>query len=89
MNQLVLSRTATLVLSGTRSSCYRGPELSLRACISALSSLSNFTNQKSFGFPLTDKAERRVGGDWRAQAASSVLRCEPHTLFLERPVHGP
>lgn len=60
MNQLVLSGTATLVLSGTRSSCYRGPESSLRACFSALSSRSNFTNQKSFGFLLTDQSEIRV-----------------------------
>ncbi|MGY4231076.1 hypothetical protein ACVIIW_000023 [Bradyrhizobium sp. USDA 4449] len=59
MNQLVLSGTATLVLSGTRSSCYRGPESGLRACFSALSSRSNFTNQKSFGFLLTERAESR------------------------------
>ncbi|MGY3362083.1 hypothetical protein ACVWZK_008746 [Bradyrhizobium sp. GM0.4] len=44
MNHLVLSGTATLVLSRTRSSCYRGPESSLSACFSALSSRSNFTN---------------------------------------------
>lgn len=41
MNQLVLSGTATLVLSGTRSSCYRGPESSISTCFPWLSSRSN------------------------------------------------
>lgn len=44
MNQLVLSGTVTLVLSGTRSSCYRGPESSLSTCFSARSGRSNVTN---------------------------------------------
>lgn len=47
VNQLVLSGTATLVLSRTRSSCYRGPESSLRACFSALSSRSSGQPQRS------------------------------------------
>ncbi len=88
MNQLVLSGTATLVLSGTRTSCYRGPESSLRACFSALSSRSNFTNQKSFGFLLTDQAESPVGGDRHPQAASPAWLCKPHTLFAELQVRG-
>lgn len=56
MNQLVLSGTATLVPSGTRSSCYRGPELGPSPCALALSSRRNSSNQKSFGFLLTDRA---------------------------------
>jgi len=56
VNQLVLSGTATLVPSGTGSSCYRGPESVLSACNQARSSRRNFTNQKSFGFLLTDRA---------------------------------
>ncbi len=56
MNQVVLSGTATLVPSGTRSSCYRGPELVLSVCNQARFSRCNFTNQKSFGFLLTDRA---------------------------------
>ena len=56
MNQLVLSGTATLVPSGTGASCYRGPESVLSACNHARSRRRNFTNQKSFGFLLTDLA---------------------------------
>jgi hypothetical protein len=56
VNQLVLSGTATLVPSGTGSSCYRGPEWVLSACYRVHSSRRNFTNQKSFGFLLTDRA---------------------------------
>jgi hypothetical protein len=56
VNQLVLSGTATLVPSGTGSSCYRGPESLLSVCNQARSSRRNFTNQKSFGFLLTDGA---------------------------------
>lgn len=56
MNQLVLSGTATLVPSGTGSSCYRGPESGPTPCALALSSRRNSSNQKSFGFLLTDRA---------------------------------
>ena len=87
MNQLVLSGTATLVLSGTLSSCYRGPELSLRRCFFALSGCSNFTNQKSFGFLLTEPPESYVVGD-PPQVASPVWLCKPHILLAERQVHG-
>ncbi|MGY2883413.1 hypothetical protein ACVIHI_000527 [Bradyrhizobium sp. USDA 4524] len=44
VNQLVLSRTATLVPSGTQSSCCRGPKLSLIVCFSALYERAHFTN---------------------------------------------
>jgi hypothetical protein len=88
VNQLVLLGTAILVLSGTQSSCYRGPESSLRACFSALSSRSNFTNQKSFGFLLTDQAESRALGDRRWRVASPACLHRPHTLFTALQAHG-
>jgi len=56
VNPLVLSGTATLVPSGTRSSCYRGLESVLSVCYPVHSSLSNCSNQKSIGFLLTDCA---------------------------------
>ena len=55
-----------LMLSGTRPSCYRGRESSLRASFSARSSRSNCTNQKSFGFLLTKQTE---SARWRAATA--------------------
>ncbi len=58
MNHLVLSRTATIVPSGTRSSCYRGPESELTPWRSIPSSPRNFPNLESFGFLLTDRASR-------------------------------
>lgn len=88
MNQLVLSGIATLVLSGTRSSCYRGPESSRSACFSTLSSCSNSTNQKSFGFLLTDQAESRVGSAWQRQSDSPAGLCRPYTLSTEPQAHG-
>ena len=88
MNQLVLSGTATLVLSGTRSSCYRGPESSLRACFAAHFGRSNFTNQKSFGFLLTDQATSRVGVDWQRRAISPACLQKPQRHFIDRKAHG-
>lgn len=88
MNQLVLSRTATLVLSGTRPSCYRGPESDLRACFSARSSSSNFTNQKSFGFLLTEQAESRVGGARQWPSDRPACFCRPYTLSTEPQAHA-
>jgi hypothetical protein len=88
VNQLVLSGTAPLVLSGTRSSCYRGPESTLRSCFSAPSSRSNFTNQKSFGFLLTNQATSRVGGDWQRRAISPACLQKPHTHFTAPKAHG-
>jgi hypothetical protein len=88
VNQLVLSGTATPVLSGTRSSCYRGPVSSLRAGFSALFRCSNFTNQKSFGFLLTDQAERRGGGDWQRPADSPACLPKPHAHVANPKAHG-
>jgi hypothetical protein len=81
VNQLVLSGTATLVLSGTRSSCYRGPKPTLSACLSAPSSRSNFTNQKSFGFLLTDQTTSRIRGDWKRRAVNTACRQKPYRYF--------
>ena len=88
MNQLVLSGTATLVLSRTQSACYRGQESDLSACFSALSGRSNFTNQKSFGFLLTDQAESRVGGVRKRRSVSPARPCGPRTLSAEPQAHG-
>jgi hypothetical protein len=88
VNQLVLSGTATLVLSGTRSSCYRGPESSLRACFSVLSSRSNFTNQKSFGFLLTEQTESHVGGARQRQSDRPACLCGPLTLSTASQAHA-
>jgi hypothetical protein len=60
VNQFVLSGTTTLVPSGTELSCYRGPESDLSPCSLALSS----SNQKSFGFLLTDRAIRAAGDNY-------------------------
>jgi hypothetical protein len=60
VNHLVLSGTATVVPSGTRSSCYRGPESKLTPWRSIPSSPRNLPNLESFGFLLTDHRS------WRA-----------------------
>ena len=72
MNQLVLSGTATLVPSGTQSSCYRGPKSGLRPCCSTLCSARNFPNLKSFGFSLTDPAFVAAGDNQQRLSASTV-----------------
>jgi hypothetical protein len=54
VNHLVLSGTATHVLSGIRSSCYRGPKSGLRFWRLTSFRARNFTNLESFGFFLTD-----------------------------------
>jgi hypothetical protein len=56
VNHLVLSGTTTHVLSGTGSSCYRGPKSGLRFWRSTSFRARNFTNLESFGFFLTDGA---------------------------------
>ncbi len=56
MNCLVLSGTAPVVPSGTRSSCYRGPESWIRRANSEACGSRNFSNQDSFGIFLTQAA---------------------------------
>ena len=70
MNHLVLSGTATVVPSGTRSSCYRGPESELTPWRSKPCPLRNFPNLESFGFLLTDRASRLT--------VDSALAAKPH-----------
>ncbi|MDB5724159.1 MAG: hypothetical protein JWQ16_913 [Novosphingobium sp.] len=72
MNQLVLSGTATLVPSGTGSSCYRGPKSGLRPCCATFCSARNFPNLKSFGFFLTDPAFVVAGDNQQKLRASTV-----------------
>jgi hypothetical protein len=88
VNQLVLSGTATLVLSRTRSSCYRGPESRLSACCPALSSRSNFTNQKSFGFLLTAQTTSRIGGNWKRRAVNPSCRQKRYRYFTAANAYG-
>lgn len=77
VNELVLSGTATLVPSGTGSSCYRGPESILSPCPAALSRRRNSSNQKSFGFLLTDRATRAAGEKPQTTSACpAALRCQ-------------
>lgn len=88
MNQLVLSGTATPVLSGTQSSCYRGLESTLRACFSELSSRCNFTNQKSFGFLLTEQSTSRIGGNWERRIVNPACPQKPYRCFTARTAYG-
>ena len=55
VNHLVLSGTESVVPSGTRSSCYRGPKSQLTSWRSISFRLRNFTNLESFGFLLTER----------------------------------
>ena len=84
MNQLVLSGTATLVPSGTESSCYRGPKSGLRPCCSTLCSARNFPNLKSFGFSLTDRAVIAAGDNQQRPSASTVLVSLPSPIQSQR-----
>jgi hypothetical protein len=53
VNSLVLSGTAPIVPSGTRSSCYRGPESTIHRRDSKACDGRNFSNLDSFGIFLT------------------------------------
>jgi hypothetical protein len=72
VNHLVLSGTTTRVLSGTRSSCYRGPKWGLRLWRSTSFRARNFTNLESFGFFLTVRAFSTLE-DNRQSFALSVI----------------
>jgi hypothetical protein len=76
VNHLVLSGTATHVLSGTGSSCYRGPKLVLRCWCSTAFRARNFTNLESFGFFLTDHPFCAVE-DKRQTIAPGVIAAAP------------
>jgi hypothetical protein len=64
VNHLVLSGTRTLVPSGTRSSCDRGPESTTTRCGTTLSRSRNSPNQESFGFLLTDPQSTSLQSSW-------------------------
>jgi hypothetical protein len=68
VNHVVLSGTATHVLSGTRSSCYRGPESCECFSYSTTCRARNFSNPESFGFFLTNPTVS-AAGDLRQPAA--------------------
>ncbi|MGY4505839.1 hypothetical protein ACVWYH_009796 [Bradyrhizobium sp. GM24.11] len=87
MNQLVLSGTATLVLSGTRSSCYRGPKSGLSGCFFTLYRHRNFTNQKSFGFLLTSQTTS-ILGDGQQRDVNPASGRKPHTRFTDPKAHA-
>jgi hypothetical protein len=75
VNHLVLSGTDCVVPSGTRSSCYRGPESQLTAWRSTVFRPRNFTNLESFGFLLTDRhGWRPVDNRLTAQSRASDRR---------------
>jgi hypothetical protein len=84
VNQLVLSGTATLVPSGTQSSCYRGPKSGLRPCCQTLCSPRNFPNLKSFGFSLTEPAFVAVGDNQQRLGAGTVLVSLPSSIQSQR-----
>jgi hypothetical protein len=84
VNQLVLSGTATLVPSGTGSSCYRGPKSGLRPCCSTLCSSRNFPNLKSFGFFLTDRPVIAAEDNQQGLSASTVRVTLPSPSLNQR-----
>jgi chromosome partitioning protein len=73
VNHLVLSGTPSIVPSGTRSTCYRGPKSGETYCLSTACRASNFSNLDSFGIYLTNFAFSRVGEKTRSAAAECVV----------------
>jgi hypothetical protein len=83
VNHLVLSGTSTHVLSGTRSSCYRGPKSGLRFWRSTSFRVRNFTNLESFGFFLTDHPFFTAEGSRQSFAPSVIV-----AALLDRNTSG-
>ena len=86
MNCLVLSGTAPIVLSGTESSCYRGPKSAETPSISKASEARNFSNLESFGFLLTEPAKTPLSA--REISRTGAAFREPGAGFAYR-VHKP
>jgi hypothetical protein len=89
VNHLVLSGTATLVPSGTRSSCYRGPKSNITFWRSNSFRVRNFTNLESCGFLLTGRAFfTAVGGggfaNWSQGSRTDYLLQKPDSQFKSR-----
>ena len=77
VNQLVLSGTTTLVPSGTRSSCYRGPKSGLRPCCATLCSARNFPNLEILRIFSNGPAFAAAGDNQQRLRASTVSRLAP------------
>jgi chromosome partitioning protein len=73
VNHLVLSGTLSIVPSGTRSTCYRGPKSGKNSCLSKACHASNFSNLDSFGIYLTNFAFSFVGEKTRAATEVRVM----------------
>lgn len=92
MNHLVLSGTAIVVPSGTRSSCYRGLESELTPWRSIPGSSRNFPNLESFGFFLTHRASRWTEDSALATKPDAAARrsfdhsCHLQAAVTEAPV---
>jgi hypothetical protein len=85
VNPIVLSGTAAVVPSGTRSSCYRGPKSKLTLWRSTACSPRNFPNLESFGSSLTDGASG-APVDRQAVAAGKPSATWPCALDVVAPV---
>lgn len=64
MNRAVLSGTSATVPSGTENACDQGPLSRKSPCHRGASASSNFPNQESFGFLLTDPQSTSRQSSW-------------------------
>jgi hypothetical protein len=78
VNHLVPSGTATHVPSGTRSSCYRGPESPETFWRSTTCRARNFPNPESFGFFLTERALFAAEDNQRSAAYNATIGAFPN-----------
>jgi hypothetical protein len=84
VNHLVLSGTRTIVPSGTKSSCHRGPKSKSTSWRARISRARNFTNRESFGFLLTEALEpASCSGCQDIPACPLPRRWRPSRLFRE------
>ena len=89
MNHLVLSGTATLVPSGTRSSCYRGPESGKKFSSSTACRARNFPNPESFGFFLTDRPFSTTEDKQRSVARNATVRVLSNLIAVRKTAPAP
>jgi hypothetical protein len=92
VNHLVLSGTATLVPSGTQSSCYRGPKSNITFWRFNSFRARNFTNLESYGFPLTGRAffavvDGRCFANWGQRSRIDYLLQKPDSQFRSRIIN--
>ena len=81
MNSLVLSGTRALVLSGTGSSCYRGPESTICCHGSKACSRPNLPNIDSFGIFLTRRRFRAAADNFHPLKKSNKSGEGPPRVF--------